>query len=74
MHDDSALGVDPKRNNNFLFKAEDSIGYKTPLGSHIRRVNPRDADVAGMVRIHRMIRRGTAYGPSCLKASWKMTE
>jgi deferrochelatase/peroxidase EfeB len=26
-------------------------------------MNPRDADVAGMVRIHRMIRRGTAYGP-----------
>src|SRR6185295_14496886 len=30
---------------------------------HIRRVNPRDADVAGVVRIHRMIRRGTSYGP-----------
>jgi deferrochelatase/peroxidase EfeB len=26
-------------------------------------MNPRDADVAGMVRIHRMIRRGTSYGP-----------
>ena len=33
MHDDPALGVDSKRNNDFLFKAEDSIGYKTPLGS-----------------------------------------
>jgi Dyp-type peroxidase family len=64
MHDDPAVGVDPKRNNNFLFKADDPIGYKTPTGSHIRRVNPRDADVAGMVRIHRMIRRGTAYGPT----------
>ena len=40
------------------------IGYKTPCGSHIRRMNPRDADVAGVVRIHRMIRRGTSYGPS----------
>ncbi|PYL57766.1 MAG: peroxidase, partial [Verrucomicrobia bacterium] len=40
-----------------------SIGYKTPCGSHIRRMNPRDADVAGIVRIHRMIRRGTSYGP-----------
>jgi deferrochelatase/peroxidase EfeB len=64
MHDDPAVGVDPKRNNDFLFKADDPIGYKTPTGSHIRRVNPRDADVAGMVRIHRMIRRGTAYGPT----------
>ena len=25
-------------------------------------MNPRDADVAGIVRIHRMIRRGTSYG------------
>jgi Dyp-type peroxidase family len=63
MHDDSGFGADSKRNNDFLFKSDDPIGYKTPLGSHIRRVNPRDADVAGVVRIHRMIRRGTAYGP-----------
>lgn len=63
MHDDPKLGLDSRRNNDFLFKADDAIGYKTPLGSHIRRVNPRDADVAGLVRIHRMIRRGTAYGP-----------
>ena len=26
-------------------------------------MNPRDAVVAGSVRLHRMIRRGTAYGP-----------
>jgi deferrochelatase/peroxidase EfeB len=26
-------------------------------------VNPRDAKVPSVVRIHRMIRRGTAYGP-----------
>ena len=26
-------------------------------------MNPRDADVAGVARIHRMIRRGSAYGP-----------
>ncbi len=64
MHDDPALGADPGRNNAFLFKQDDPIGYKTPAGSHIRRMNPRDADVAGVVRIHRMIRRGTSYGPS----------
>ena len=63
MHDDPQIGTDPRRNNDFLFKTDDAIGYRTPLGSHIRRVNPRDADVAGLVRIHRMIRRGTAYGP-----------
>jgi Dyp-type peroxidase family len=62
MHDAPELGVDPKRNNDFLYKADDAIGYKTPLGSHIRRMNARDADIAGVLRIHRMIRRGTMYG------------
>ena len=63
MRDDPELGADPRRNNDFLYKEDDSIGYKTPTESHIRRTNPRDADVAGVVRLHRMIRRGTAYGP-----------
>jgi Dyp-type peroxidase family len=63
LHDDPALGADNARNNAFLFRADDAIGYKTPPGSHVRRANPRDADVAGVVRLHRMIRRGTAYGP-----------
>jgi Dyp-type peroxidase family len=63
LHDNPELGVDPRRNNAFLFKGDDAIGYKTPAGSHIRRLNPRDSDVAGVVRIHRMIRRGTSYGP-----------
>jgi Dyp-type peroxidase family len=63
LHDDRELGADPHRNNAFLFQGDDAIGYQTPCGSHIRRMNPRDADVAGVVRIHRMIRRGTAYGP-----------
>ena len=63
LHDDAELGADPRRNNAFLFKEDDAIGYHTPCGSHIRRMNPRDADVAGVVRIHRMIRRGTSYGP-----------
>jgi Dyp-type peroxidase family len=63
MHDDPQLGADATRNNAFLFKQADPIGYKTPAGSHIRRMNPRDADIAGVTRIHRMIRRGTSYGP-----------
>ena len=62
LHDDPALGSDPHRNNAFGFE-EDAIGYKTPAGSHIRRMNPRDAEIAGVARIHRMIRRGTSYGP-----------
>ncbi|MGN6105567.1 MAG: Dyp-type peroxidase [Kofleriaceae bacterium] len=62
VHDDPALGADPRRNNDFCY-GDDAIGYKTPPGCHARRANPRDAAVAGIVRLHRMIRRGTAYGP-----------
>ena len=62
FHDDPELGADPRRNNTFSF-GDDTTGYDTPPGSHIRRANPRDASVAGVVRLHRMIRRGTAYGP-----------
>jgi Dyp-type peroxidase family len=62
MHDDPALGADPRRNNDFVY-SDDATGYKTPPGSHVRRANPRDAAVAGVPRLHRMIRRGTAYGP-----------
>ena len=42
---------------------DDPRGLKCPIGSHIRRMNPRDAVVTGDVRLHRMIRRGTNYGP-----------
>ena len=63
FHDDAELGADRRRNNNFLYEEDDPAGFKTPGGSHIRRTNPRDASVAGVVRLHRMIRRGTAYGP-----------
>jgi Dyp-type peroxidase family len=63
LHDDPQLGADPARNNAFMYRDDDAVGYKTPPGSHVRRANPRDADVAGYVRLHRMIRRGTAYGP-----------
>jgi Dyp-type peroxidase family len=63
FHDDPELGADPKRNNDFLFKDDDPKGLKTPPGSHIRRMNARDADIVGVARLHRMIRRGTSYGP-----------
>jgi Dyp-type peroxidase family len=62
QRDDPLLGADAVRNNNFAYE-DDPMGLKTPAGSHIRRANPRDASVAGAVRLHRMIRRGTAYGP-----------
>jgi Dyp-type peroxidase family len=58
--DDPALGADPRRNNNFNYKHEDPLGYAVPLGSHMRRMNPRDT-AANMNR-RRMIRRGATYG------------
>lgn len=62
--DDPALGADPKRNNNFLYVADDDEkGFKCPVGAHIRRAHPRDGLDFGNVNIRRMIRRGTAYGP-----------
>ena len=61
--DDPELGADPKRNNNFLYHADDPNGLKTPRGSHIRRTNFRDSKEIGEVTYHRIIRRGTAYGP-----------
>jgi Dyp-type peroxidase family len=59
--DDPALAADPQRNNDFNYKQMDPFGYAVPLGSHIRRMNPRDT-AANMHR-RRMIRRGATYGP-----------
>jgi Dyp-type peroxidase family len=58
--DDPALGADPQRNNDFNYKEQDPHGYAVPLGSHIRRMNPRDTGT-NMNR-RRMIRRGATYG------------
>ncbi|SNY77346.1 Dyp-type peroxidase family [Nocardia amikacinitolerans] len=59
--DDPELGADMKRNNDFDYKRTDPYGYAAPLGSHIRRMNPRDTAVN--VRRRRLIRRGATYGP-----------
>ncbi|MGF9660810.1 Dyp-type peroxidase [Arthrobacter crystallopoietes] len=63
--DDPELGGDPRRNNDFLY-GDDPRGFKCPVGAHARRANPRDAldgDGSVNVRLHRMIRRSTSYGP-----------
>ncbi|MFR9768360.1 Dyp-type peroxidase [Nocardia sp. SC052] len=59
--DDPELGADMRRNNDFNYKQMDPYGYAVPLGSHIRRLNPRDTAVNMQRR--RMIRRGATYGP-----------
>jgi deferrochelatase/peroxidase EfeB len=62
--DNPALGADPQRNNNFDY-ANDPHGRQVPFGSHIRRMNPRDTNLTRLtdVNIHRIIRRGTTFGP-----------
>ena len=63
--DDPELGADRLRNNDFLY-GDDPRGFKCPAGAHARRANPRDSldqDGSVNVRLHRMIRRGTSYGP-----------
>jgi Dyp-type peroxidase family len=63
--DDPDLGSDPRRNNDFRY-GDDPRGFTCPVGAHARRANPRDAlDGEGSVdvRLHRLIRRGTSYGP-----------
>jgi len=43
---------------------DDSRGYLCPIGSHIRRMNPRHSKVAGNSGLsHRIVRRGLPYGP-----------
>jgi len=59
--DDTVLATDMQRNNDFNYKEMDPHGYAAPLGSHCRRMNPRDT-AANMNR-RRMIRRGATYGP-----------
>jgi Dyp-type peroxidase family len=61
--DNPTLGADPRRNNDFNY-ANDRRGLQVPLGSHIRRMNPRDTELARLtdVNLHRIIRRGTTYG------------
>jgi Dyp-type peroxidase family len=65
--DDPSLGTD----NDFGYYHTDPLGMACPLGAHIRRTNPRDSldpqpgtsaslDVNAL---HRLIRRGRAYGP-----------
>ncbi len=44
---------------------DDKFGNVCPIGSHIRRMNPRHAKVAGDSGLtHRIVRRGLPYGPA----------
>ena len=62
-NDDSALGADPRRNNDFTY-ANDPEGKQAPLGCHMRRMNPRDTRMPVLtdVNLHRIVRRSTTFG------------
>lgn len=62
--DNPSLGADPQRNNDFNY-ANDLRARQAPFGCHIRRMNPRDTKLTRLteVKLHRLIRRGTTYGP-----------
>jgi deferrochelatase/peroxidase EfeB len=60
--DDPTIASDKTRANNFNYGQMDPHGYACPLGSHIRRMNPRDT--APNIERRRMIRRGGTYGPA----------
>jgi len=63
--DNPGLVADKRLNNAFAYHDDDPEGRKTPVGCRIRRVNPRDAlqDTPTDARLHRVLRRGSAYGP-----------
>ncbi|EPE96392.1 Dyp-type peroxidase [Rhizobium grahamii] len=62
--DDPAIAADPDRRNDFTYAGDDQ-GLRCPLGSHLRRSNPRATPLkrATAVRRHRLLRRGVEYGP-----------
>ncbi len=61
--------VEDKGIFDFMYYEEDKHGYKCPIGSHIRRTNPRDSfddnplDSIETSNKHRLLRRGRPYGP-----------
>jgi Dyp-type peroxidase family len=63
--DDPAIAADQRRRNNFTYAGDDQ-GLRCPLGSHLRRSNPRATPLKRLtaVRRHRLIRRGVEYGPN----------
>ena len=64
--------------NDFLFFLRDRLGYGCPLGSHVRRANPRDGlafdeaacgDMLTSANAHRILRRGRKFGGDLAQAT-----
>ena len=60
----------PSQLNDFTYVSadaakDDTLGLRCPIGSHIRRNNPRNAAVVGTdATHHRIVRRAMPYGPA----------
>ena len=56
--------VSEEQLNDFAYR-EDTDGARCPMGSHVRRCNPRDARIVQRSTNHarRIVRRGIPYGP-----------
>jgi Dyp-type peroxidase family len=63
-HDNPALATE----NNFTYYDKDAHGLACPIGSHVRRSNPRDSlgpdppTALNTANRHRILRRGRSYG------------
>jgi deferrochelatase/peroxidase EfeB len=63
--------MDPRHLNDFDYAPssryptyfDDVDGVRCPIGSHIRRLNPRSSLVMGKPHTRRIVRRGMPYGP-----------
>ncbi|QND85669.1 Dye-decolorizing peroxidase [Chromobacterium vaccinii] len=70
MPNDEGSTLPPDQLNAFHYvsndaKQDDTLGLKCPIGSHIRRSNPRDGAVVGAGSpSHRIVRRAMPYGPA----------
>lgn len=68
MPDHAGTALPLSKLNDFSYVANgDALGLKCPVGSHIRRNNPRDEAVLGAGNLgsihHRIVRRAMPYGP-----------
>jgi len=61
---DASIAGDKNKVNDFSY-GDDPQGLRCPIGSHLRRMNPRDSMgfAANLTRMRRIIRRGLPYGP-----------
>jgi Dyp-type peroxidase family len=79
LQDDTGLGPDATRNNNFVF-GNDPFQRACPYAAHIRKTNPRDDIVINgkinkaAVQIRRIIRAGIPFGPEVGPAETTTTE